>query len=496
MVPTTTSAVYGRLINEKRRRKSKGPKDRNLALQAASDKGRLLFSASFRRLQLKTQAFPQEWNAAVRTRLTHSLEVASVGRYIAEGVVDKLLSGKFLGSKANIKTHHLANALITFVEVACLMHDLGNPPFGHFGEASIREWFSKRKSTFRDRFSEHKLFERLYEDFLHFDGNPQGFRMATSLQWVNDEYGYNLTYTQLASTLKYPWTPQQIGKLRDGHKIKKASVFHSEENILAELQNKLNQPLGARHPLTYLMEAADDISYCLSDIEDALEKRIVRNDDVIIALRTALQAVKSPQAKKILKAIPQVGTIFDDPTWFVTFRTTVTNELVARAGELYIRHHSDILEGKYFQLLSRSKAAKALLEVVKTFSEERLYTSTVIRERELVGSQVTCGILDKFQLILELSTYDAVHLLADEQPSHSIDKALAYTLKSFLPKKHLTVYKHHIKKLRLSDKAYAELDVHEWMARAHLITDYLAGMTDDFAIVMYRKLYGGGAHQL
>jgi dGTPase len=496
LIRPTKASIYKKLLSDKRRRKTTGPKGRTLALQAASDRGRVLFSASFRRLQSKTQAFPQEWNAAVRTRLTHSLEVASVGRYAAEGIAQTLLKEGHLGGSRDPNTHNLASAVVTFVEVACLMHDLGNPPFGHFGEATIREWFANRESHFREQYQDTSLFDERYKDFSHFDGNPQGFRMATRLQWVNDEFGYNLTLTQLAATLKYPWTPEKIGEIKNGEVIKKAGVFCSEAEILVELQNGLKLHPEARHPLTYVMEAADDISYCLSDIEDALEKHVVRNDDVIRALRGALSSVTSAQAREMLRAIPELGTTGEDTAWFVRFRTTVTNELVKRACELYSKHHDAILRGDYFQLLKRSKAAHALLNVVRTFSQEKLYTSRVVRERELVGFQVVSGILEKFSLLLDLTTYDAVQLLCEDVPSPVNGATLACTLRSLLPKKHLKVYQHEIQMLKASQRPREQLDVLEWMARAHLVVDYLSGMTDDFSIVMYRRLFGGGAHQL
>lgn len=195
MTKSQESQLYETLLSDIRRRKSNGPKNRSLAMHAASDRGRVLFSTGFRRLQSKTQVFPQEWNAAVRTRLTHSLEVASIGRYAAEGISEKLLNAGLLGDLSKADTHQRASAFITFVEVACFMHDLGNPPFGHFGEASIREWFLKKEKIFREKVAVEVQdeFDNLYQDFSSFDGNPQGFRLATRLQWVNDEFGYNLT---------------------------------------------------------------------------------------------------------------------------------------------------------------------------------------------------------------------------------------------------------------------------------------------------------------
>jgi dGTPase len=493
---TQEQQIYEFLLTDSRRRSSTGPSDRNLAIQAASDRGRVLFSAAFRRLQLKTQVFPQEWNASVRTRLTHSIEVASIGRYLAEGISEKLREKNLLGAISDPDTHHRASAFITFVEVACLMHDIGNPPFGHFGEASIQEWFLAHQENYKNKFKLELKdeFDKLYMDFSKFDGNPQGFRLATRLQWVYDEFGYNLTYSQLAATLKYPWTPERIGEKQNNEKIKKAGVFYSEEAILNELQANLKLTAYARHPLAYVMEAADDISYCLSDIEDALEKGVVRSPDVISALRKKLSSLNNNQfAEEILKALPEESEEIKDSSWFVRFRTTVTNVLVERACTLYISKHKKIAEGEYFSLLRNSTVAKALLVVIEEFSKQHLYCSSVVRERELIGYQVIHGILDRFGLLLDLSNAEAEALLVHKETPKASGMALASTLESFLPRKHLKLYEHTLKKINDDKKSSPKKkELLEWMARAHLLVDFVSGMTDDFAIVTYRRLYDAG----
>jgi len=490
---------YKTLLSAERQRTSTGPESRTLSMQASSDKGRVMFSSNFRRLQSKTQVFAQDWNASVRTRLTHSLEVASIGRYLAEKISDKLLADGKLGKLASPATRDRANAFITFVEVACLLHDLGNPPFGHFGEASIREWFALKQTTYAENIATdlEAEFNKLYGDFIHFDGNPQGFRIATRLQWVTDEYGYNLTYTQLAATLKYPWTPDVIGSQVDGEKAKKAGVFFSEEETLVKLQKALSLPPKSRHPLAYIMEAADDISYCLSDIEDALEKKVVRDHDVVAALRDKLNVVATRHnkyTKLLLDALPPEGSAIDGGAWFVRFRTAVTNTLVERASQLYFSPvlQKKIANGTYFSLLRRSIAAKALLAVITEFSNENLYCSSSVRERELVGHQVITGILDKFGILLNLNTTEAEALLLERKNPKALGMALAPTLNSFLPKKHLKAYAHEVNRLKTKGYSVEQYRIYEWFARAHLIIDFLSGMTDDFAIVTYRRLYDGG----
>ncbi|NEX60634.1 dGTPase [Noviherbaspirillum galbum] len=494
---TAKKVDYIRLLSATRRRESRGPSTRTLAMHAASDRGRVLFSTAFRRLQSKTQVFPQEWNAAVRTRLTHSLEVASIGRYVAEQISVDLLRRGELGERPR----DMANAFVTFVEVACLMHDLGNPPFGHFGEASIQEWFSTRAEVFKEKFdpSVQDDFDTLFQDFSHFDGNPQGFRLAVRLQWAKDEFGYNLTLTQLAALLKYPWTPDRIGATQDGVTIKKAGVFHSEAEILTEIQTTLGLAPNCRHPLTYIMEAADDISYCLSDIEDALEKKVVRDQDVITALRQGLSELPTSNrlAQQMLNTLPDSDASEIDSAWFTDFRTASTNILVKRTRTLYSTSQKEIEQGKYFSLLRNSPAARALLTVVEKFSKKNLYTCSVVRERELVGYQVISGILDKFGILLELDTKSATELLVEGKPPRDKGMALAPTLWSFLPKKHLKVYAHTIEGHRTTfGEDHPKYRLLEWMARAHLIVDFLSGMTDDFSIVTYRRLYDGGTRQL
>lgn len=190
--------------------------------ESESDRARVLYSAAFRRLQRKTQVFPLEENAAVRSRLTHSLEVAHVGRYLATRVIEKLRSkGIYFEAEDDL-------AFANIVDTACLLHDLGNPPFGHFGEAAISAWFadwSARRGSGGN--------SRLSEDLRFFDGNPQGFRIATSIGGI-DKFGLNLTCAQIASTVKYPVLPDGV-KENDSLR-KKAGIFWTEGEIWGEVR--------------------------------------------------------------------------------------------------------------------------------------------------------------------------------------------------------------------------------------------------------------------
>ncbi|MBP5133688.1 dGTP triphosphohydrolase, partial [Pseudomonas protegens] len=268
------TSVYTNLLSNSRFRPSEVT-DRHILLEAESDRGRLLFCPAFRRLQQKAQVFSMESNASVRSRLTHSLEVAQVGRYIADQISIKLIE-KELASREECA------ALTTFVETACLMHDIGNPPFGHFGEFAISEWFRNNgrlaiKRALKDSDEEltSKTAAKALADFYEFDGNPQGIRIVAKLQRNTDEYGLNLTKTTLAAYLKYVRSSGVQKTLIDSPFVKKCGYFSTESEIVESVWEEFGYDKPQRFPLAYIMEAADDIAYCISDLEDSIEKGLL-----------------------------------------------------------------------------------------------------------------------------------------------------------------------------------------------------------------------------
>ncbi|HBB8322478.1 TPA: dGTPase, partial [Escherichia coli] len=252
-----------------------------------SDRGRIINSPAIRRLQQKTQVFPLERNAAVRTRLTHSMEVQQVGRYIAKEILSRLKELKLLEAYG---LDELTGPFESIVEMSCLMHDIGNPPFGHFGEAAINDWFRQRLhpedaesqpltddrcsvAALRLRDGEEPLNElrrKIRQDLCHFEGNAQGIRLVHTLMRMN------LTWAQVGGILKYTRPAWWRGETPETHHylMKKPGYYLSEEAYIARLRKELNLALYSRFPLTWIMEAADDISYCVADLEDAVEKRI------------------------------------------------------------------------------------------------------------------------------------------------------------------------------------------------------------------------------
>lgn len=271
-------------------------KDDESALSGRShfnmDIDRIIFSSAFRRLGKKTQVHPLSQNDHIHTRLTHSLEVASVGRtlglIIGKEVSDELPSG--------IDARNIAE----IVAAACLAHDIGNPPFGHAGESAIRSWFKGKEGE--DILKDLKPAEK--NDLLSFEGNAASFRLVSKVCYYHYAGGMRLTYPTLASMMKYPWDSTKAHALCEGDKVK-FSCYHSEVDILNDIGEKLELPKKgdnhwARHPLSHLVEAADDICYSILDLEDALELNIVSLEEVVQKIEGMFSFY--PQANTILSS--------------------------------------------------------------------------------------------------------------------------------------------------------------------------------------------------
>ncbi|OOE11677.1 deoxyguanosinetriphosphate triphosphohydrolase [Stutzerimonas degradans] len=235
------------------------------------DHDRIIFSGAFRRLGRKTQVHPVSSNDHIHTRLTHSLEVSCVGRSLGMRVGEVL--------RDELPEWCSPADLGMIVQSACLAHDIGNPPFGHSGEDAIRHWF--QQAADRGWLDDMSDFQR--SDFLNFEGNAQGFRVLTQLEYHQFDGGTRLTYATLGTYLKYPWTSRHAEAL--GYKKHKFGCYQNERPLLEQIALKLGLPLvedqrWSRHPLVYLMEAADDICYGLIDLEDGLEMELLDYPEV------------------------------------------------------------------------------------------------------------------------------------------------------------------------------------------------------------------------
>lgn len=475
--------TYSSWISEERVEKSsRSFSTVNQAIE--SDRGRIIFSSPFRRLQNKAQVFPLEGNAAVRSRLTHSMEVAHIGRYIAQEV---LLKFEKLGKLSELGLADRMPAFVTLVENACLLHDIGNPPFGHFGEAAIRVWFNNEgrlifcKSNTKSIDECADYFSKEYQDFLEFDGNAQGFRIITRLQGEDGKSGLNLTLSQLAGYLKYVALPQEVDKNR--RLYKKPGFFNTEADIVDKIRGRFSLRPGQRFPLASLMEAADDIAYCLSDIEDGIEKRLITFDQFMGQIKAATADAAGEESIEeelgALLAVPESQRL----SKFVQIRTRIFNAAVKHVAQNFVECHDSICAGEHVELIKKESALGHVFSAIRKNVARYVYASPEAEHVELAGSAVVYGLLEKFGRILQLSSEDALRILSDDVEfckKNHFDQEIR--LAHLLPDAALRAYRVAIKG---NSTEFAE-----WHARAHLIVDYVCGMTDNFALKTFQLLSG------
>ena len=450
-------------INTKRLRVSTVGVERTNRQEIESDSGRVLFSAPFRRLQSKAQVFSLESNAAVRSRLTHSLEVAHVGRYIVQKIRELALD-----SKKNDMAEELIE-IETIVETSCLLHDIGNPPFGHLGEKAIQEWFQENAERKFKKSREDSNKENIdtesphYKDFLNFDGNPQGLRICLTLQGQPGKFGFNLTYSQIASIIKYPRSSD------DDFGSGKIGVFQTELESLKKIWTEMEIEWGKKHFLANIMEAADDIAYSLSDIEDGIEKKIVSESEILSLLRKEFEDNKIGDFNVLLDEAVRDG--LTSP--YIAFRTKMINKLVGCAARFFYEgYEGGVIEVSVFKRDDQSSKA---IQVINKVCRDIFYRSAEAEDIEIAGYNVVYGLLNKFSILLTMKKEDFSTLVNEGK-----GKDLCRRVFSKIPASIVEHYKFSVSK----DEA------NEWYYRFRMIVDYICGMTDDFALRVYRLFNG------
>ena len=486
------SIKFEKILSTARLRPTTRP-GRNILTESESDRGRVLFSPAFRRLQQKAQVFSMEPNAAVRSRLTHSLEVSQIGRFLSDEICQRLIE-----ASSTRLTEIQRAALVNFVETACLMHDIGNPPFGHFGEAAIQEWFKLHGEAclleaigHTASASDHSAINVALADFREFDGNPQGLRIVARLQWNTDSFGMNLTATALATFLKYSRSP--LEQKSKGPFTKKAGYFSTEQKYIQFIKDVFEYSSLRRFPLAYIMEAADDIAYCISDLEDSLEKSIIHKNLALPEIESRYQQKKfaddAAGHAEILAALQSIrsGKRNERDFTFTDFRTSVNNAIVHYAADRFVQNEAHVENGTLETLLPEDEPPGFLLKVLKDFCRERVYTHVSVQRVELAGYNAIYGLLEQFRPLLKASRsrFDACRQGKREDDKKARILLEPKLLKLF-PEKYLKAYEHYV--AEFSDSEAPEIV--EWNARAHLITDFISGMTDDFAMTTYRTLVG------
>ncbi|HCB2133695.1 TPA: dGTPase [Klebsiella pneumoniae] len=428
-----------------------------------SDRGRIVNSPAIRRLQQKTQVFPLERNAAVRTRLTHSLEVQQVGRYIAKEVLSRLKELRLLEEYG---LEELTGPFESVVEMACLMHDIGNPPFGHFGEAAINDWFRQRLAP---------------GDAL---GQPLTDDRCALMRM-------NLTWAQVGCILKYTrpaWWSEET-PASHSYLMKKPGYYLAEEEYVARLRKELDLAPYNRFPLTWIMEAADDISYCVADLEDAVEKRIFSAEQLYQHLYDAWgshekgslfsQVVENAWEKSRANYLKQSA----EDQFFMYLRVNTLNKLVPYAARRFIDNLPAIFTGDFnHALLEDDSDCSQLLELYKNVAMKQVFSHPDVEQLELQGYRVISGLLDIYQPLLKLSLEDFSELVAQERVRRL---PIASRLYQKLSTRHRLAYVEAVNKLARTAPEFALM---EYYYRCRLIQDYISGMTDLYAWDEYRRL--------
>lgn len=450
----------------------------DIIISSESDRGRIISSAAFRRLQKRTQVFALELNAAIRTRLTHSLEVSQNARYIAKTILKKINDPKL---------DSVAEAFTTICEMSSLLHDIGNPPFGHFGEMAINQWLEINITPLFNKIDEDKeLRKQLLQDITNYDGNAQAIRIVHKLQRLN------LSYSQIASIIKYTRGAHESKDETLSYLSKKPGYFYSEKDFVDDIQGKLNIKKYHRYPLTYIMEAADDISYLNADLEDAIDKGILNLETIVDLIKKETQIINKKYNTNHTLLIDLVEKNYeraknkeDDPYQFNMFLTLTRSALISQfveyVSDMYIKYHQDIFDGSFNSAILEHDKYHPLtqtIEILKNISYRHIYTNKDVQALELKGYAILQGLFSIYKPLLELSFEEFQNLTQDKK----VDSIIAKNLFSRLPKKHIVSYKSSLKDIDTNIKS------HELYFRTRLIIDYISGMTDDYALFEYQAL--------
>ena len=408
------------------------------------DYDRLVFSSPFRRLQNKTQVFPLPGSIFVHNRLTHSMEVSCVGRSLANEV-SNVLRKRY----ASEPWYEKLNDIGDIVAAACLAHDLGNPPFGHSGETAISTFFSEGEGvSLKNEFSEEE-----WDDLIHFEGNANSLRLLLHQFKGRRPGGFAMTYSTLASIVKYPYESTLAGKAN------KFGFFISEKDDFVRIANELGilprygangEVAFVRHPLVYIVEAADDICYEVMDIEDAHKLKILTTEQVSDLL---LGFFDDERKKHMLEVMNSV----EDPNEQVSYmRSCVIGRLVSCCAEAFVEHEEEILKGEFKGCLIDHipTLEKEQYRNCSKLSWEKIYKASDVVDIELAGNQIITYLLGKF-----------VHAVSYPHLNYS------QLLLSKVPQQY-------------------EINAPTLYGRIQGVIDHVSGMTDVYALDLYRKLNG------
>lgn len=423
------------------------------------DYDRLIFSSAFRRLQNKTQVFPLPGAVFVHNRLTHSLEVSSVGRSLGKAIGDAI-SDKYANESEDFREFYRYE-LPSVIAAACLAHDIGNPPFGHSGEDAIRIFFRELEGDARQRFT-RELSENEQRDLSFFEGNANAFRTLTHHFNEERKGGFQLTYATLASIVKYPCN-SAAGFNKERLVTKKSGFFSTETDTYLHIAAELNipqlntdYPVFARHPFVYLVEAADDICYRIIDFEDAHRLGIISIKNIaelfLAFFNTGTDYDSRANVEKTFNSIK------DDNKKIQFLRARVINLLVHQLCEVFMQQEAALLAGTLNKPLIDllTPDLTAIINTIDQYSYSHIYNHRSVVEIELAGYTVIGYLLKEF-------------VYAILNPASMKSKKLLQLIPAQFPVSNTT------------STLYQNLQS---------ITDYISGMTDLYAVDLYHKMTG------
>ncbi|MDH5398315.1 MAG: dNTP triphosphohydrolase [Cyclobacteriaceae bacterium] len=483
--------VWNDLLNPRRVRDlHKGltedePKDKDPRSEFQRDYDRCLFSTPVRRLQDKAQVFPLEINDSVRTRLTHSLEVSNVAKGIAERIGNRLIE------KGKIAEEQKQN-MVCIAGTCGLIHDLGNPPFGHSGEDSMRSWFEKKIEEDKIKLPDGPQ----KNDFLNFEGNAQTIRLVSKLQMLGDFSGLNLTSGTMATTRKYLSSSTEIDGEK-GQQYKKLGYFQSEKSLIEKVEQTTGTS-GKRHPVTYMVEAADDIVYSIIDLEDALKKRVLDWEFIRKELAPLIPDLINMAEENVYNRAVEQGfqprngqttngdenihkdTDFEElngqtlsEARMSILRTSLIGHNIRYVVEEFIEKYDDIMKGKYNGELVQHEKIIKIIKKCKEVARNIVFNSPAILKLEIMGRNIIHGLMDHFWLGIKHYPYDDKKI-----------KKLPFNFKvySLLSDNYKKVFEYKFNDLEGLSCEYIKLQ---------LLADYICGMTDSFAKELHREVYNG-----
>lgn len=441
------------------------------------DYNKIVSSAAFRRLQDKTQVFPLDRSDFIRTRLTHSIEVSTIARQL--GIMISQNTSKY--KREGIKDAE-AEKIASILLCAGLLHDLGNPPFGHFGETVIGDWFKNALGTiqYKGKSLRSWLTPQMIADLENFEGNAQALRILLKAKY---DSGINLSFAVISTLVKYPTDSISFKKDDEDIKKHKLGYFLAEESEFKHISEKvgtLEKGEIKRHPLTFMLEAADDIAYATADLEDAFKKRLFTLDDFIHYFKKAIDPTKIKERTSpdhytniLIEDLCNRRKKGKDSSAFRGWLNYTRRWLMYVAVYRFSRNYKDIMDGTFYGDLFQDTNHSMTIKILKDAMKEFAYDTPGILKLELSAQTILSFLLEHF--IHAVLYYD----YQDKEKDYVQSKA---------DQKYLSIFSDNYK--RDYDKAKTGDEAFDLYLRLLMVTDYISGMTDSYARTLYRELSG------